>query len=48
VRDILGRIYAAKQQKTKRAEIEKCLNDGLTFVTHIRSRVQLYMSSWPG
>jgi len=43
VRDILGRIYASKQQKTKRAEIEKCLNDGLTFVTHIRSRVQIYM-----
>jgi len=43
VRDILGRIYSAKQQKTKRAEIEKCLNDGLTFVTHIRSRIQMYM-----
>jgi hypothetical protein len=43
VRDILGRIYASKQQKAKRAEVEKCLNDGLTFVSHIRSRVQLYM-----
>jgi hypothetical protein len=42
VRDILGRIYSAKQQKAKHADVEKCLNDGLTFVTHIRSRIVAY------
>ena len=42
VRDILGRIYAAKQQKARHDDVEKCLNDGLTFVTHIRSRIIAY------
>jgi hypothetical protein len=43
VRDILGRIYSKGQQKEKRAEVEKCLKDGHTFVTHIRSRVAAYL-----
>src|SRR6185295_18657764 len=43
VRDILGRIYSAKQQKAKHDDVEKCLNDGLIFVTHIRSRIKVYM-----
>jgi hypothetical protein len=43
VRDILGRIYSAKQQKSRHNDVEKCLNDGLTFVTHIRSRIGMYM-----
>jgi hypothetical protein len=43
VRDILGRIYSAKQQKAKHDDVEKCLNDGLTFVTHIRSRITAYL-----
>ena len=43
VRDILGRIYSAKQQKAKHADVEKCLNDGLTFVTHIRNRIKTYL-----
>src|SRR5439155_991308 len=42
VRDILGRIYSAKQQKEKHNDVEKCLKDGLTFVTHIRSRIVAY------
>jgi hypothetical protein len=43
VRDTLGPIYARNQQKQKRAEIEKILNDGLIFVTHIRSRITRYV-----
>jgi hypothetical protein len=43
VRDILGRIYSAHQQKARHDEVEKCLKDGLTFVTHIRSRVNAYL-----
>jgi hypothetical protein len=43
VRDILGRIYSNKQQKEKHDDVEKCLKDGLTFVTHIRSRVAAYL-----
>src|SRR5207249_7940490 len=37
VRDILGRIYSAHQQKARHDDVEKCLKDGLAFVTHIRS-----------
>src|ERR1043166_4687136 len=43
VRDILGRIYSKGQQKEKHDEVEKCLSDGLTFVTHIRSRITAYL-----
>jgi hypothetical protein len=43
VRDTLGPIYARNQQKQKRAEVEKVLNDGLIFVTHIRSRITRYI-----
>ncbi len=43
VRDILGRIYSNRQQKEKRDEVEKCLKDGLTFVTHIRGRITAYL-----
>jgi hypothetical protein len=43
VRDILGRIYSSKTQKARHDDVEKCLNDGLTFVTHIRSRITDYL-----
>jgi hypothetical protein len=39
----LEEIYGAKQQKQKRAELEKHLNDALAFVTHIRSRIMRYV-----
>ncbi len=48
VRDILGRIYSAKQQKARHDEVEKCLNDGLVFVTHIRSRITAYLEFLSG
>jgi hypothetical protein len=43
VRDELGAIYDAGQQKQRRAAVEKFLNEGLTFVTHIRSRITRYV-----
>jgi len=42
VRHILNDIYSKNQQKQRHDDVEKCLKDGLTFVTHIRSRVALY------
>ena len=41
-RDALKAIYAAKQQKQKRAEIEKILTEVVVFVKHIRSRIDQY------
>jgi len=43
VRDTLTPIYAKNQQKEKRAEIERTLDDGLTFVKHIRGRITRYV-----
>jgi hypothetical protein len=43
VRHILGDIYSKNQQKQRHDDVEKCLKDGLTFVTHIRSRVSDYL-----
>src|SRR5262249_8698128 len=43
VQGLLEEIYQAKQQKKKRAEVEKYLNDGLAFVTHIRQRITRYI-----
>ena len=42
-RDALRPIYAAKQQKAKRAEIEKVLDEVMVFVRHIRGRVEQYV-----
>jgi hypothetical protein len=42
-RDELARIYGAKEQKQKRAEVEKILDDGLLFVKHIRGRITRYV-----
>ena len=43
VRDTLTPIYQRKEQKRKRAEIEKTLDNGLTFVKHIRGRITRYV-----
>jgi hypothetical protein len=43
VQGLLEEIYQAKEQKKKRAEVEKYLNDGLAFVTHIRQRITRYI-----
>jgi hypothetical protein len=43
VRDKLGDIYAKNLQKLQRAEVEKTLDEGLTFVTHIRGRITRYV-----
>jgi hypothetical protein len=43
VRDTLTPIYAKNQQKEKRAEVNKTLDAGLIFVTHIRGRITRYI-----
>jgi hypothetical protein len=43
VRDTLMPIYQKHEQKQKRAEIEKTLDNGLTFVKHIRGRITRYV-----
>jgi len=42
-RDVLTGIYKEGQQKAKRAEVEKVLQDDLTFVKHIRGRITRYV-----
>jgi len=42
-RDNLKRIYGAGEQKAKRAEVDKILNDALIFVKHIRGRISRYV-----
>jgi len=41
-RDTLRGIYSAKQQRAKRAEVEKVLQDVMIFVRFIRSRIEGY------
>jgi len=43
-RDTLRRIYARKQQKQKKAEIEKVLVDVMIFIRHIRGRIENYVA----
>jgi hypothetical protein len=43
VRDSLNPIYEKKEQKAKRAEVERVLDEGLTFVKHIRGRITRYV-----
>jgi hypothetical protein len=43
VRTVLNEIYKKGQQKAKRKDIETYLEDGLAFVTHIRSRITRYV-----
>jgi hypothetical protein len=42
-REALIKIYEKGEQKKKRAEIEKLLDDDLAFVTHIRGRITHYI-----
>jgi hypothetical protein len=42
-RDALRPIYQARQQKAKRAEIEKVLDEVMVFVRHIRGRIDAYV-----
>jgi hypothetical protein len=44
VRDTLNPIYAQKRQKERRADIDRTLDEGLTFVKHIRSRITRYVA----
>jgi hypothetical protein len=43
VRDKLTPIYEKNEQKEKRAEVDKTLDEGLTFVKHIRGRITRYV-----
>ena len=43
VQGLLEEIYRAKQQKERHADVDKHLNDGLAFVTHIRQRITRYI-----
>ncbi len=43
VRDKLTPIYAQGRQKQQRAEVDRTLDEGLTFVKHIRSRITRYV-----
>jgi hypothetical protein len=43
VRDTLNPIYANNEQKQKRAQVDKTLDEGLTFVKHIRGRITRYV-----
>jgi hypothetical protein len=43
VRDTLNPIYASNQQKQRRADIDRTLDDGLIFVKHIRGRITDYI-----
>jgi hypothetical protein len=43
VRDELGAIYEKNRQKEERARVDKILDEGLTFVTHIRGRITRYV-----
>ena len=43
VRDTLTPIYEKKEQIAKRDEIEQTLDEGLTFVKHIRARISHYV-----
>jgi hypothetical protein len=40
----LNDIYASRQQKQRRAEVEQALDDVLAFVRHIRSRIEAYVA----
>ncbi len=43
VRDKLNPIYEKKQQQEKRADVDKTLDAGLTFVKYVRSRITQYV-----
>ncbi len=41
---MIGRIYESKQQKAKRAQIEKALVEVVVFVKDIRARIDQYVA----
>ena len=41
-RDALRPIYQAREQKAKRAEIERLLDEVMVFIRHIRGRIETY------
>jgi len=43
-RDSLARIYGRKEQKKRKAEIEKILADMMVFIRHIRGRIENYVA----
>jgi hypothetical protein len=43
-RDTLDPIYAAKQQKARKADIEKSLTEVMVFIRHIRGRIEEYVA----
>jgi hypothetical protein len=43
VRDELTAVYGKQQQKRRKADVEKFLDEGLTFVKHIRGRITRYV-----
>jgi len=43
-RDALGKIYGGRQQKKRKAEIEKILVDVKVFIRHIRGRIESYVA----
>jgi hypothetical protein len=43
VRDTLIPIYVKNEQKEKRAKVDRTLDEGLTFVKHIRGRITRYV-----
>jgi hypothetical protein len=44
VRDTLTPIYERNEQRAKRAQVEATLDEGLTFVKHIRGRIVHYVT----
>jgi hypothetical protein len=44
VRSLLNEVYGSGQQKAKRKEIENYLGDAHDFVSHIRNRIQAYVT----
>ena len=42
-RDTLGGIYAKKEQKKRRAEVEQVLVDVMAFIRYIRGRIEIYV-----
>ncbi len=42
-RDLIAEIYAKGQQKERKAEVLKALDDTLAFVKHIRARITMYL-----
>jgi hypothetical protein len=44
VRDTLTPIYAKGEQKKQRARVDRTLDEGLTFVKHIRGRITRYVA----